>query len=216
MGSLPVSLVFEKQSNCTEVTATVCIYVPVLITVLQWLCCSVWLMSSSCCLVTACYDNITEGVIACLVAHNMRFWCILSFYSPVCARQKKMSWTESPVKSQIWAAMFVKMSWFDLYLSFIFTKKHAGHYACLLPWGPFNLSECSMLIYLLHRKMWNEQYKLHDWCNLTKALYMYRFNCSLNILVCFIWCNLYYSPEERWRDIEILLDALWHQYCQKP
>lgn len=49
--SLPVSLVFEKQSNCTEVTATVCIYVPVPIPVLQWLCLSVELSSSSCCLV---------------------------------------------------------------------------------------------------------------------------------------------------------------------
>lgn len=36
--SLPVSLVFEKQSNCTEVTATVCIYVLVSILVLEWLC----------------------------------------------------------------------------------------------------------------------------------------------------------------------------------
>lgn len=35
--SLPVSLVFEKQSNCTEVTATVCIYVLVPILVLKWL-----------------------------------------------------------------------------------------------------------------------------------------------------------------------------------
>ncbi len=26
---------------------------------------------------------------ACLVAHNMRFWCFLSFYSPVCTRAKK-------------------------------------------------------------------------------------------------------------------------------
>lgn len=33
--SLPVSLVFEKQSNCTEVTATVCIYVLVSIPVLE-------------------------------------------------------------------------------------------------------------------------------------------------------------------------------------
>lgn len=26
---------------------------------------------------------------ACLVAHNMRFWCFLSFYSPVCPGPKK-------------------------------------------------------------------------------------------------------------------------------
>lgn len=72
--SLPVSLVFEKQSNCTEVTATVCIYVPVPIPVLQWLC--LFCLTIVLFMLFGYLHAMTrshEVFDACLVAHNMRF-----------------------------------------------------------------------------------------------------------------------------------------------
>lgn len=74
--------------------------------------------------------------------------------------QKNMPWIDTPVKSQIWAAMFVEMSLFWsvkchlilIVFCFFLTKKHARPNACLHLWGPFNLSGCSMLVYILQRE----------------------------------------------------------------
>lgn len=98
MRSLPVSLVFEKQSNCTEVTATVCIYLSLYLYCggYAFLSDSVLLMLFGNCMLQ---HNHIKVFNACLVAHNMRFWCFLSPDMPVCtwSRYDVMDWYASKI-----------------------------------------------------------------------------------------------------------------------
>lgn len=71
----------------------------------------------------------------------LTIWGSDAFEASILQPSWKMPRIETPVKSQIWAAMFVELSWFGLF-SFIFTDVHARRNACLLVRGPFNLSEC--------------------------------------------------------------------------
>lgn len=116
------------------------------------------------------------------------FWI---FYSPLCtwaAEQKRLS----PVKSHIWAATFVEVSWFDLLLlplSFSFfcccffvvvvvstLKSMLGVMPVYSQWGLFNLSQrytvydISLLAVWKKEKKWLLQFDLILMCTWIQLL----------------------------------------------
>lgn len=139
------------------------------------------------------------------------FWI---FYSPLCtwaAEQKRLS----PVKSHIWAAMFVEVSWFDLLLlplSFLFLllffffvvvvstlKSMLGVMPVYSQWGLFNLSQRYTVYDISLLAVWKKE--KNDCCNLISSWCVHGFNCSLNTFVCFLQCYPpFLFPEPRGND----------------
>lgn len=143
---------------------------------------------------------------ACLVAHNMRFWCFLSFYSPVCTRPEKnvsdrYTCKISDLGSNVCGTVLIWSVFFHLFS----LKSMPGVKPVYFSGGHSIWVNVRCYFMSCKEKMWKEKSDLHDWCNLITARYVYGFNCSLNIFIYFLQCSLFQSPKERCSKIDVAL-----------